>query len=142
MSNPTNTTNIVQALPLPPVFYHARETSYWRMDENNRWIKVNDASAKSFIAEHAYSKKPTTPGSNSEVEKCIMDIQAKQNVAYVGPLAGHCAGVYRMGDNQILVTDSPKFITPKLVNGVRWKPCSVACSLTVNSTNAHTSTVG
>jgi hypothetical protein len=106
-------TNIVQALPLPPVYYHARETSYWRMDENNRWIKVNDASAKSFIAEHAYSKSPGTPGANSEVEKCIMEIQAKQNVAYVGPLAGHCAGIYRMGDNQILVTDSPKIITPK-----------------------------
>ena len=106
-------TNIVQALPLPPVYYHARETSYWRMDENDRWIKVNDASAKSFIAEHAYSKSPSTPGANSEVEKCIMEIQAKQNVAYVGPLAGHCAGVYRMGDNQILVTDSPKFITPR-----------------------------
>lgn len=113
MSNPANTANIVQALPLPPVFYHARETSYWRMDENNRWIKVNDASAKSFIAEHAYSKNPATPGANSEVEKCIMEVQATQNVAYVGPLAGHCAGVYRMGDNQILVTDSPKFITPK-----------------------------
>jgi hypothetical protein len=83
------------------------------MDENNHWIKVNDASAKSFIAEHAYSKSPSTPGANSEVEKCIMEIQAKQNVAYVGPLAGHCAGVYRMGDNQILVTDSPKFIAPK-----------------------------
>jgi hypothetical protein len=47
------------------------------MDENNRWIEVNDASAKSFIAEHAYSKSPSTPGANSEVEKCVMEVQAK-----------------------------------------------------------------
>ena len=53
--------NVAAVLPLPPVYYHARETSYWRMDENNRWIKVNDASAKSFIAEHAYSKCPPSP---------------------------------------------------------------------------------
>ncbi len=109
----SNTTNVVNALPLPPVYYHGRETSYWRMDQNNRWIKVNDASAKSFIAEHSYSKNPAVPGTNSEVEKCIMEIQAKQNVAYVGPLAGYSAGVYPMGENQILVTDSPRFIAPK-----------------------------
>jgi hypothetical protein len=83
------------------------------MDENNHWIKVNDASAKSFIAEHSFSKIPAAPGANSEVEKCIMEIQTRQNVAYVGPLAGHPAGIYRMGDNQILVTSSPKFIAPK-----------------------------
>jgi hypothetical protein len=105
--------NVAAVLPLPPVYYHARETSYWRMDENNRWIKVNDASAKSFIAEHAYSKCPPSPGANSEVDRCIMEIQARQNVAYVGPLAGHAGGIYRMGDSQILVTDSPKFITPQ-----------------------------
>ena len=103
--------SVVTALPLPPVFYHARETSYWRMDENRRWIKINDASAKSFIAEQAYSKSPATPGTNSEVDKCLMEVQTRRNVAYVGPLAGHCSGVYRMGDNQILVTDSPRFIT-------------------------------
>jgi len=105
--------NIIDAIPLPPLYYHAIETTYWRMDRNNRWIKVNDASAKSFIAEHSYCKNPTTPGTNSEVEKCIMDIQARQNVAYVGRLAGHNAGIYKMGENHILVTDSPKFITPK-----------------------------
>ena len=112
MSNNTNT-NVTQALPLPPIYYHARETWYWRMDGNGRWIKINDTSARSFIADHSYSKSPATTGVNSEVEKCIIEIQANQNIAYVGPLAGYCAGVYRMGDNQILVTDSPKFIMPK-----------------------------
>src|SRR6266576_2434747 len=82
---------IIEAIPLPPLYYHARETSYWRTDENHRWIKVNDASAKSFIADHCYSKCPDIPGANSEVEKCVMEVQAKQNVAYVGPLAGPCA---------------------------------------------------
>jgi hypothetical protein len=110
MSNSTG--NVTQSLPLPPIYYHAREMSYWRMDGRGRWMRINDTSARSYIADQAYSKAPLTPGANSEVEKCIMEVQANQNVAYVGPLAGYSAGVYRMGEHNILVTDSPKFIAP------------------------------
>jgi hypothetical protein len=105
--------NVIEELPLPEIYYHARESTYWRKDKTNRWIKVNDTSAKNFIAEQGYSKTATETGANSEVDRCLMDIQTEQNVAYVGPLAGYSAGVYSMGDNKILVTDSPKFITPK-----------------------------
>jgi hypothetical protein len=105
--------NIVTNLPLPPLYYHERETSYWRKDQSERWIKVNDSAAKSFIAEHAYSKAAAAQGTNSEVEKCLLEIQDKQGVAYVGPLAGHMAGVYPTGDNRILVINSPRFITPQ-----------------------------
>jgi hypothetical protein len=103
---------IVTNLPLPPIYYHEREGTYWRRDENERWIKVNDSTAKSFIAEHAYSKSPTSYGANSEVEKCLLEIQDKQSVAYVGPLAGHHAGIYQVGGNKILITNSARFIAP------------------------------
>ena len=105
--------DLIEALPLPLIYYHSRETTYWRRDESNRWIKVNDTSARSFIAEHSYSKCPAEPGTNSEVDRCLMSVQARQNVAYVGSLAGYAAGIYRMSNNQILVTDSPAFIPPK-----------------------------
>jgi len=104
---------IVTSIPLPPVFYHATETSYWRRDDADRWFKVNESGAKNFVADRSYLKSPANPGTNSEVDLCLMEIQAKQNIAYVGPLAGYDAGVYRVCGNQILVTDSPQFITPK-----------------------------
>ncbi|MEI8290580.1 MAG: hypothetical protein WCH99_14010 [Verrucomicrobiota bacterium] len=105
--------NIIDAIPLPPVYYHATEASYWRGDHSGRWIKINESYAKNFIADYGYSKCPEVPGANSEVESCVMRVQERQNIAYAGSLAGHDAGFYRAGENQILVTDSPMFITPK-----------------------------
>jgi hypothetical protein len=71
--------------------------------------RVRDALSERYLGPG--NDEYPTPGTNSEVDRCVMEVQARQNVAYVGPLAGHVAGVYRMGDSQILVTDSPKFIT-------------------------------
>lgn len=104
--------NIIDAIPLPPIYYHSRDTSYWRMDNSGRWIKVNDSNSKTFIAEYGYTKAAYEFGTNSEVDRCLMDVQANQNAAYVGPLAGYDAGVYTMSGNQVLVTDSPRFLVP------------------------------
>jgi hypothetical protein len=104
---------ITESIPLPPLFYHGTEASYWRQDECGGWIKVNETSAKHFIADHGYSKTPSEAGKNSEVDRCIMRIQSRQNVAYVGPLAGCHSGIHAMGTNRVLVTESPRFITPR-----------------------------
>ena len=48
--------NIIEAIPLPPLYYHTRDTSYWRQDKAGGWIKVNDTSAKNFVAEYGYKK--------------------------------------------------------------------------------------
>jgi hypothetical protein len=108
--------NIIETLPLPPVYYHATEASYWREDDSKRWIKINEANAKNFVADYGYLKCSETPGTNSEVDRCMMTIQTRQNIAYAGPLAGYDAGFYQACENQILVTDSPRFITPKAGN--------------------------
>ena len=104
--------NIIEAIPLPPLYYNARDTSYWRQDKAGGWIKVNDTSAKNFVAEYGYSKSPKEAGTNSEVDKAMMNIQAGQNVAYVGSLAGFNSGVHLVGNSRVLVTDSPRFVTP------------------------------
>ena len=104
---------ILESIPLPPLYYHGTEASYWRQDECGGWIKVNETSAKHFIAEFGYSKTPREAGTNSEVDRCVMKIQSRQNVAYVGPLAGFDAGLHPMGRNRVLVTESPRFITPR-----------------------------
>lgn len=104
--------NIIDVIPLPPLYYHARDTSYWRQAKSGGWIKVNDTSAKNFVAEYGYKKSPKEPGTNSEVDKAMMNVQSDQNVAYVGSLAGYDAGIQLMASNRVLVTDSPKFIKP------------------------------
>jgi hypothetical protein len=104
---------IVEKLPLPPVYYHGREASFWREDDKGGWIKINESSAKNFVASHGYAKKSATAEPNCEADDCIMKIQESQNVAYVGTLAGHASGVYETAGNLVLVTSSPKFIESK-----------------------------
>ena len=103
---------IFENLPLPPVFYHAREASYWREDDRGGWIKINESAARLYVADQGYAKKAEDT-TNAEADDCLLRIQESQNVAYVGPLAGHKAGVYEMAGNKILVTNSPKFIVAK-----------------------------
>lgn len=45
---------IFEKLPLPPVFYHGREASYWREDDAGGWIKINETAAKNFVANFGY----------------------------------------------------------------------------------------
>ena len=104
---------IIEALPAPPLYYHGRDTSYWRRDESDSWIRVNETSAKSFVVEHGYSRAATRSGANNDVDRCLMRVQSNRNVAYIGPLAGFPSGVHPMAGRQALVTESPRFIEPK-----------------------------
>ena len=104
---------IIEKLPLPPVYYHGREASYWRENDTGGWIKINESAAKNFVADYGYTKKNETDEANCEADDCLMKIQSSQNVAYVGALAGHPAGTYTIAGNLVLVTNSPKFIEPK-----------------------------
>ena len=104
---------IIEAIPLPPLYYNASDTTYWKEDAERKWIRVNESSAKNYIAEFAYSKSGER-GDNSEVERCLLAIQSKRNVAYVGPLAGYPSGIHKMAGNLVLVTTGPKWIQPKL----------------------------
>jgi hypothetical protein len=104
--------NLFEKLPLPPVFYHGREGSYWREDSRSGWIKINETSVRLFVADHGYAKK--NDGSvNSEADECVMRLQSEQNVVYAAPLAGYDAGSYEMNGKTILVTEGPKRIVPK-----------------------------
>ena len=101
---------IIEALPPPPLYYHAQDTSYWRRDEAGHWIRVNDTSAKNFVVEYGYLGTAAKSGANSEASLCLMKIQSTRNVAYIGPLAGHPTGVYAMLGRRVLVTESPIYI--------------------------------
>ena len=104
--------NLFEKLPLPPVFYHGREMNYWRANDRDQWMKINEGSVRLFVADHGYAKK-NDGGVNSETDECVMRIQSEQNVVYAAPLAGYDAGSYEMNGKTILVTEGPKHIVPK-----------------------------
>lgn len=47
---------LFENLPLPPVYYHGREASYWREDDRGGWIKINESAVRLFVADHGYAK--------------------------------------------------------------------------------------
>ena len=46
---------LFENLPLPPVYYHGREASYWREDDHGGWIKINENAVRLFVADHGYA---------------------------------------------------------------------------------------
>jgi hypothetical protein len=103
-------TNIVQALPLPPVYYSQQGPSYWVEDARGKWIRINETSAKIAIKTNGYGDEKSEDV--SECERCLLNIQSQQNVAYAGALAGYRAGHYSINNNSVLVTESPRLILP------------------------------
>ena len=104
--------NLFENLPLPPVYYHGREASYWREDDRGGWIKINEGAVRLFVADNGYAKKAAEEA-NAEADDCLLRIQSGQNVVYAAPLAGYASGDYEMNGKLVLVTESPKFLESK-----------------------------
>lgn len=103
--------NLIESLPLPPVFYRPEPTPfYFREDVDGRWMKVDTTTVRSFVSEHGYESGCAE--GTSEVNRCLLRLQSEQNVAYAAPLAGHRAGLHIINGNRVLVTESPRFIEP------------------------------
>lgn len=103
--------DLLHALPLPPLYYQPDEGSYWKEDINGRWIKINEGTVKLEIRAAGYDGKN---GNNiTDADRCFLDLQARQNLAYAGPLAGHRAGLRVINENRVLVTASPRVVVPR-----------------------------
>jgi hypothetical protein len=100
----------IRSLPLPEVYYLATGQDYFTPDDEGKWIRVNESSAKRVIRSSGYTDQKDA--GMSEAEQCLLDIQRKQNVSYAGKLAGHNAGFYQINGNKVLVTESPRLIVP------------------------------
>jgi hypothetical protein len=103
--------SVIEALPLPPVYYYGPD--YLFQDAAGKFIRVNESSAKRFLRDYGYAGKSDNESALSDVDKCLLDIQRSQNVAYAGRLAGHGAGLYLINGSQVLVTESPTLIQPR-----------------------------
>jgi hypothetical protein len=104
--------NVVTALPLPHVYYEHAAKNYWVEDTRRRWIRLNEDSIRNFLNQRGYSKKCAPNAHVSAADESLLRIQLEQNVDYAGGLAGHIAGYYEFNGCRVLVTESPRLITP------------------------------
>ncbi len=103
---------VSDSLPLPEIYYQSSARVYWREDMRGNWMQVDKDTARKFVMRAGRNGSPAYKGGLSPADGCLLDIQEQQNVAYAAPLAGHNAGFYCMNGQRILVTDSPRLITP------------------------------
>lgn len=107
-----NGASLLDTLPLPQIYYDVWRKDYWAMDGNGKWILLNEQNARLRLVIKGFSKEGLN-GKASPVDQALYDIQQEQNVDYAAPLAGYPAGLYTMGEQRILVTNSPRLIQPE-----------------------------
>jgi hypothetical protein len=103
---------VIDALPLPEVYYNASGKDYYRVDARGRWIPVDKESAKQFLQSQGFSTK-SRDGEVSPVNDVLLSVQTEHVVDYAAPLAGYMSGFRTMNGNHVLVTASPRLITPE-----------------------------
>src|SRR5215469_2802098 len=86
---------------------------YWINNQRGVWIALNETQFKRELRQRGVS--PIVPKNSfvSPLDERLLDIQHNCDVHYSGALAGHDAGIYKMGERRILVTESPRVIEPR-----------------------------
>jgi hypothetical protein len=98
-------------LPLPDVYYDGR--NFYIPNSSGGWVAVNKSSARQFLISIGFSGQRDEDEVQAQADAMILRIQTEHDVVFVGPLAGHPAGLCTVNEAKILVTSSPKFIEPK-----------------------------
>jgi hypothetical protein len=76
------------------------------------WVKLNDSDARAHLRRTYYYSDKCEDGEQSDTRKVLCLIQQYQSVDFVGSFAGHVEGFTDEGGARMLVTSSPKFISP------------------------------
>jgi hypothetical protein len=99
----------------PEAYYDVGRQCYWIQDCGGNWITVNETSLKRQLKACGFSASVPKGERLSALDRRLIEIQLNRDVAYAGPLAGYKMGLIEICGERILVTRSPKLITP--VNG-------------------------
>ncbi len=109
--NPTATTK--KTGKTIEAYYDAIKKEYLIKNAREGWIALNETQFKRILKQHKFSPHAREKGELSPLEEHLVYLQRNKDVYYVGPLAGHIAGFYEIDESRILVTNSPKIITPE-----------------------------
>jgi len=98
----------------PPAHYDAERKTFWTQNDRGGWIDVNEQILRRLL--HAAGIRGGRPNKDDKgltpLDHKLNDIVTRQDVGYAGPLAGYRSGLTEMCGQRILVTTSPKLITP------------------------------
>lgn len=95
------------------LYYDGRRGSYYRKSDEGDFIIQKEGAVRRFLKSLGYSDKKPDDGELSPVGEAMEEIERKFSVHHVGEVAGYLAGLHLMGNHRVLVTRSPRFITPK-----------------------------
>ena len=95
-----------------PLYSYAERSQWYGPNRQNGFSKLSDAQAKSFVAEYGFNKTVKDGQGNTAADRAMIYLIQNRAVAYAGALAGHPSGCHEVEGTRILVTDSPRLISP------------------------------
>jgi len=95
------------------LYYDGRKGCYYRQDEAGGYIIQKEAGVRRFLKAQGLSGRTPPDGELSPLENSMEQIERRHSVDFVGDVAGHRAGFYKMGGTRVLVTRSPEFVKPR-----------------------------
>lgn len=96
---------------LPPIYYEKNTYAFWIDDGEGGFTRMNEAAIKRELKMIGY--KDSKEVAKSPLNFVLSQIMKQQKIGYAGALAGYKTGVYEMAGENILVTTSPRVITPR-----------------------------
>jgi len=94
------------------VFFDRAKSSFWYSNRAGTWVAVNTDGVVRKLRADGLSRQVPDGGRLSPLDARLLEVQEDHQVSYAGPLAGHWAGLVENNGNRILVTSSPKLVTP------------------------------
>ena len=96
-------------------YYDSTRKTYLITDKDDDWMCVDREAIKHRLALKGYRMRADKSELLSPADAAVVRIQNERNVSYAGPLAGFARGVRWINGVKVLVTHSPRMLTP--VNG-------------------------
>ena len=96
-----------------PLYYYAERQQWFQSDGNGRFMKVSDSAAKVLLAEYGFNRSIKDGQGNTAADQAHIWKMQRAAVAYAGELAGYPAGCHEIFGVRLLVTSSPRAVTPK-----------------------------
>ena len=96
-----------------PMHYYGVKGHWYFPNGGGGYSRLKDGQMMTMLAEHGFRKNKPDDLGNTPADRAQMWLIQNRSVAYAGLLAGYVAGLHEANGEQILVTDSPRFIEPK-----------------------------
>lgn len=96
---------------LPDIFYDRARGTYLIQNSGGEWLPLTESQIQRELRNWGVDSKRWGQTA-SDMDKVLSHISRTRDVAYAGPLAGHLVGLLSANGRRILVTESPRIISP------------------------------